>query len=301
MKKTAIVLTASAILLNAAPPPAAADSDLMDLRMTAAQTAFSVESLAEGDAVTQGAVYIDNYSGISQMRLILKSDAPLVIENGDFTRDLAQTGPDGNPKIAYFTDYGTAVYTQYNADTGRSNLALWYGKETGQSGGNYYASGVVDQADSSFLSFDIRIPQGTAVGDYTCYISTDSRPIAGTIMEYDFFAYNLRQELAVGTDLTLTPVKLAVYRRGDVNCDGAVDVVDAMWTLQAYVTSKVADLPFSDVIFGDMIGIAHGYAACMAADASEDGVIELEDAMGILTYSVESIAGNTPEWGDIFD
>lgn len=300
MKKTVIILTAAAILLNVTAQPAAAESDLMNFRMSAAQTAFSVDALADGDAVTHGALYIDNYTAISQVRVILKSDAPLVIENGDYTRDPSQIGPDGNPKIAFFSDYSTAAYTQYNAETGRSNLALWYGPETGESGGNYYASGTVDQADSSFLSFDIRIPQGTAVGDYTCYISTDSRQLAETIVEYDFFALNHRQKLAVGTDLTLTPVKLAVYRRGDVNCDGTVDVEDAMWTLQAYVTASVADLPFSDEIFGDMIGIAHGYAACMAADASEDGNIELEDAMGILTYSVESIAGNAPEWSNIF-
>lgn len=300
MKKSAIMLTAAAILMNTAAQPVSADGERMNLRMSAAQTAFSVDALADGDAVTQGALYIDNYSGISQIRVILKSDAPLVIENGDFTRDPNQTGPDGEPKISFFTNYSTAIYTQKGVQSGRSNIALWYGEETGASDGNYYATGVIDQADSSFLSYDIRIPQGTPVGDYTCYISTDSRTITDTITEDDFFAFNRRQALVPGTDLTLTPVKLSVYRRGDVNCDGTVDIADAQCALKIYVETVVVAVDCTDEDIAALANTPHGYTARMAADASEDGTILLDDPLGILRYAVEVMVGSTPQWSDIY-
>lgn len=300
MKKTVILPIAAALLLNTTAQPAAAE-DLMNLRMTAAQTAFNVDALAEADAVTQGALYIENYSGISQMRVILKSDAPLVIENGDFTRDPSQTGADGNPKVAYFAKYSLATYTRHNETTGRSNLALWYGPETGEGGGNYYAGGEVDQADSSFLQFDIRIPQGTEVGDYTCYISTDSQTIAGTITDDDFFAFYQRQPLKVDTDLTLTPVRLAVYRRGDVDCNGEISIEDAQWALMLYASSTLIGEEPSDDGAAALVGIAHGAAARHAADIDEDGAVTVDDAQGLLIYYARSLVGDTPDWDNIFE
>lgn len=301
MKKTLILPVVAALLLHAAAQPAAAEAEaLMDFRLTAAQTAFEVGQLAEGDAVTQGAMYIENYSGVSQLRVILKSDAPLIIENGDFTRDSEIIAPDGNPKVAFFSDYSLAAYTQYNEITGRSNLALWYGPETGEGGGNYYAGGEVDQADSSLLHFDIRIPQGTPVGDYTCYISTDSRQLAGTIVEDDFFAFYQRKELAVDTDLTLTPVKLAVYRRGDVDCNGEISVEDAQWALMIYANVVLGGTAFLDDDVAALVGIEHGAAAARAADITGDGEISVVDAQGILNYYAASLIGDSPEWEDMY-
>lgn len=300
MKKTVILPIAAALLLHTTAQPAAAQ-DLMNFRMTAVQTAFNVDALAEADAVTQGALYIDNYSAISQMRVILKSDDPLVIENGDFTRDPSQTGSDGNPKVAFFSKYSLATYTQYNDTTGRSNLALWYGPETGEGGGNYYAGGEVDQADSSLLQFDIRIPQGTEVGDYTCYVSTDSRTIAGTITEDDFFAFYQRQPLEVGTDLTLTPVTISVYRRGDVDCNGEIGAADSQWALLIYANSILIGEELSDDDVAAIAGIEHGAAARHAADIDGDGEVTATDAQGILIYYARCLVGDTPDWDNVFE
>lgn len=299
MKKNAIPALAAAALLCAAAPAASADA-LMNFRVDARQTAVSTDTLAKGDLVTPGNVFIDNYSGISQMRLILKSDAPLVIENGDFVREEGVLGPDRNPKLALFNTYSTAVYTQNNAETGRTNVAVLYGEEAGEAGGGYYAAAGLDHADSALLQFDLRILQNTPVGDYICCISTDVRQIAGGLLtDEDSYIYFNRQQLTLDTDFRFTPLTFSVYRRGDVNCDGTVALEDAQRALSLYVTGITGLTPGTDEL-KTITGTDHVGAAQRAADASEDGNMSLEDAQGILLYYVESITGTTPDWTHIF-
>ena len=109
LKKSLAVLTAAAICGTGFAPASAAD-DIMSFRMAADQTTVYTDALAEDDVVIGGGVYIDNYSGISNMRLILKSDAPLTIENGDFTRDPEKTDRWGEKLHMMFPKHDQAEY-----------------------------------------------------------------------------------------------------------------------------------------------------------------------------------------------
>ena len=117
LKKLA-VLTAAALCTNGIMPAAAAD-DVMTFRMTADTDTIYTDQLENEDAVVHGGVRIDNYTGLTNLRLMLKSDSPLTIENGDFTLEsgatfLLEVGKDDNGSViadqlivngnAYFDD-----------------------------------------------------------------------------------------------------------------------------------------------------------------------------------------------------
>jgi hypothetical protein len=69
-----------------------------------------------------------------------------------------------------------------------------------------------------------------------------------------------------GTE-TPTPTPICMCDLGDVNCDGAFDIIDALLIAQAYV------------------GLEPGYYAC-AADVNCDGVIDIIDALRMAQYFV---------------
>ena len=159
LKKLA-VLTAAALCTNGIMPAAAAD-DVMTFRMTADTDTIYTDQLENEDAVVHGGVRIDNYTGLTNLRLMLKSDSPLTIENGDFTRDPVKTDKRGEPLHYMFPEHDQADYMQYSAVTGESNVVLWYAKGFVQD-----QIAVMGNPDTTFVDFDIRIPKGTPVGTY---------------------------------------------------------------------------------------------------------------------------------------
>lgn len=290
MKRSGILL--AALLMMQLPVQRAEAADLMNFRMDAEQTAFSTEMLEKGGAVTHGALYIENYTGISQMRLILKCDAPLAIENGDFTRDSSREERDGSAKHAYFSDHSAAEYLQHSEETGISNAILWYGPETGEGGGRYYAVGELDDPDSSFVNFDIRIPKDTPVGEYLCYVSTDFKYLAPTLqpdlIEEDSFVYKSGVQQIFGKDMTLEPVKIAVYRRGDFDSSGKVDVTDAQLVLLTAVERSIGKSSDLTLVQSN------------AADVNADSDISVTDAQFILNYYVQNtILETVTSWDTI--
>ena len=182
LKKLA-VLTAAALCTNGIMPAAAAD-DVMTFRMAAETDTVSTAQLAEGDVTVHGGVYVDNYSGLTSMRMMLKSDAPLVIENGGFTVDPEKLDASGQPMHLLFSEHADAAYTQHSNFTGEDNIILWYAK-------NYTKDAIASVNDpaSSFVDFDVRIPKDTPPGDYRIYISTDIQYNAAGLIDEDFFAY----------------------------------------------------------------------------------------------------------------
>ena len=238
---------------------AAADGETMAFRMLAERTFVSTADLADGDLVIGGALYIDNYTGISDMKLRLKTDAPLVIENGGFTRDPSRKDSDGGAKQCYFEAHGTAIYTGVNDEGELKNIALWYGP------GDCNEPGVVENPDSSFLTFQVRIPKGTPAGVYRGYISEGQEiNIVGQTV-FDFSCYNG----PVPAEVRLIPFTITVADEpltGDMDGDGTRTVADAVALLKFLTEVEMPEAFTAE-----------------AADVNGDGMVTMQDAQQLLS------------------
>lgn len=291
-----ISASAAAVLCASSMLSASAADNIMTFRIDADETYVSLGQLEEGDAILKGAVYIDNYSGLSSLRLIFKGDEPLAIENGDFTRNPDKKEAKSDELVhKMFEKHDQAEYMQYSEITGESNVVLWY------------ADGYVEDAvgkqtdpDSSFVNFDVRVPKDAAPGDYKCYISTEIKKNIADQLEEDFFAYAGPKQLVLDTDVALTPMTVSVYLRGDVTCDGKVDVKDAQNALKLYTNEQVAGLVLTEDELKETLGTDHIRAARRAGDIAGDGKVDVSDAQSILRYYTETFAGLAPQWEDYF-
>ena len=282
MKQIRIFAAAAAAMLcsTAALSVSAEDDETMTFRVDADKTAFQVSELEGADAVAKGAVYIDNYTGLTSLRLILKSDSPLVVENGGFTVDPEKKDKDGNPVHLLFAEHDQAEYMQYSEITGASNVVLWYAKDY-----IHDKTAAVSDAKSSFVNFDIRIPKGTKPGDYKCYISTEVLKNEVGQKEEDFFAYGGADQLILDKTVKVAPVDIAVFLLGDTNLDGNVDIEDAQLTLKAY----------TDGIAGKASTLT--YAQTKSADVTENNEVGVDDAQYILKYYTEKyVAAKDTTW-----
>ena len=89
-------------------------------------------------------------------------------------------------------------------------------------------------------------PRALTTGTYHIYVSTSDKPLA----EIASFAYGEEPE----------------YTLGDVNNDGSIDTIDALWILQHYVKKRTLSLSVADV--------------------NLDGKINTVDAVKVLQYYV---------------
>ena len=268
MNKLQIFAAAAALTLSStAMLPVSADEDkVMTFRMDAEKTYVCLDEQQE-DTVLKGGLYVDNYTGLTSMRLMLMSDAPVIIENGGFTVDPVKKDADGEPMHLLFSEHADSTYTQKAEATDDTNVVLWYAK-------NYTRDAVatVNDATSSFVNFDVRIPKGTKPGNYKCYISERVTKNAAGLNEEDSFVYQGGKQLTFNQDLMLKPLEIAVYLLGDMNLDGVVSIEDAQLTLKAY-TAKVAGNP-TDL----------SPAQIKASDVNADGDVSVDDAQSILKY-----------------
>lgn len=300
MKKTILTLSIAAIATQFLATQATAAEPLMTFRFAADKTVFTTTELANSDAVVHGGLYIDNYTGIARLRMILKSDAPVIIENGDFTRDPSGAlDANGDPLHAFFAKHSTAIYTKESLIDDDTNIILWAGPETNQLDA-FHANGVISNANSSFLTFDYRIPQNTPAGDYQCYISQKVITNSAGFIEEDLDISDQTHQLKVDKDFKIPPLIFSVFSRGDVNCDGSVSIEDAQATLKLYVEQEVASRTLTDTEIAQIMNTVHIHASKYASDASQNGSLDVSDAQGILQYYVDSMSGNTSDWNDIF-
>lgn len=280
---------AAAMLCATAAVSASAADELMTFRIDAKDSAVCLDNMTE-DAVLKGEVFIDNYTGLTNLRLVLETDEPLVLENGDYTRDPDKFEPTTNkneePKHLQllFPEHDQAEYfdfSKYPEDEEKpwyyeyyqnANIVLWYAKNSSQE-----AVATAANPDSSFVHFDIRVPKGTKPGDYKCYISTEVINNPADQKEEDFFAYRGGNQLILDQDVKLKPLDVAVYMIGDTNLDGIVDVLDAQETLRAY-TERIA---------GKGTGLTP--AQTKAADVVNDDIVSVDDAQVILKYYTEKV------------
>lgn len=287
-------MTAAALTL-----PADA-ADLMTVRLGAEQTVINTDDLASGDKMIKGGLYFDNYTGISKLRMILRSDAPVLIENGNFTPDPdGALDSDGNVRDAFFEEHSTHMYTPQSLVDDDTNIIVWSGKELGEEG-RYLENGVIRHAESSFLTFDYRIPKDIKAGEYKCYISERVALTAGGFEMPDLQLSDETHQLEPNKEFALQPVTFTVYTRGDLNCDGNISTEDAQAALVCYVQQDLAKKTLTDKEFSDIAKTKLVNSARLAADASGDGVLDVKDAQGILQYYVNSLAGNKPDWNTIF-
>lgn len=282
----------SALLLSAI--SASAAENVMTFRMTTAQKYLTESELAEKDIVLDGAMYIENYSGITDMRLRLMTDDPLIIENGDFTRDPSRKDTDGGAKQCFFVSHGTTIYTGINKQGERKNIALWYGP------GDIDTPGTVEDPESSFLSYQVRIPKGTKAGVYRGYISQGTEVnIAGQVVQ-DFSCNNR----GAAADVELVDFQVVVEPqalRGDVNCDGETDVRDAQAIMIYYNYYGILGLDESDALTAEAFGTPYIHTAAEAADINRTGVIDIKDSMMSLIYANRIIIGADADWDHLFD
>lgn len=280
---------AAAMLFASAAVSASAADEPMTFRIDAKESAVCLDNMTE-DAVLKGDVFIDNYTGLTSLRLILKSDDPIVIKNGDYTRDPAKFEPTTNkneePKHLQllFPEHDQADYfdfSNYPEDKPKpwyyeyyknANIVLWYAKNSSNE-----AIATAANPDSSFVHFDIRVPKSTKPGDYKCYISEEVITNPAGQKEEDFFAYCGAKQLVLDQNVKLAPLDVAVYMIGDTNLDGTVDVQDAQTTLIAYTEGIAGNDPKLTK------------AQIMAADVVKDGKVSVDDAQVILKYYTEKV------------
>ncbi|MCQ2416443.1 MAG: dockerin type I domain-containing protein [Oscillospiraceae bacterium] len=272
------VISSSAICASA--------DDMMVIRMTGERDAVTVEELASQDAVVHGELKIENYKDFSYLRTILRSDDPLSIENGGFVYT-----DDTHSELALFGGYDTAIYTQYSEITGKKNYALYYAKDCA-----FGKMAEVVDPDSALVSFDIRVPQGTAAGDYTLFISQEQRVNSVGQREDDFFCTADMEDLIVGEDLVLEPLVFSVFSYGDVNLDGQVSAIDAQHVLSYYLETEVAQNVLTEEDFCKLMETTAPKATLHAMDVNLDDARNSLDAQDILAYYLDSVVGNQPSW-----
>lgn len=266
----------------------AADTADMTFRLTASQTYLTASDVADGDMVLDGAMYIDNYSGINMMRFVIGNDEGIVIENGGFSDPCFLEG-DYNPETS------ANVYNDYAETFDKRNLVVWYGP------GSIWTNGVVADETASLVEFDIRIPQGTAPGRYNIYFDQSVITLSSGKQAEMFYVYNEDgkygedDRAAVGAEgcfVTIEPAAL----RGDVDCNGAITSADAMDVVRYYVMKEIIG-ETDEMKCMLAMNELYPHTAFEAGDVDYDGTCTMYDGLCILKYFVtETILGKTPDW-----
>lgn len=265
--------------VQAFPLPAAAVGENMALRLELEQTELTVTSLADADAVIHGALYIENYSGICSMRIVVASDAGIMVENGGFSDPCYLEGRNETRN----------VYNPYSEVHDVSNLVMWYGPTAAD--GVSYADTPVSDENASFIEFDVRVPQGTAAGEYDIYLDQRSLtlssgklfPLFSLYAEAGEYGDDLPAVDAIGCTITVKDNSAAEGNLGDVNSDGKVDTVDAVRVLQFYNACHIMGNDVEED-YKEKLDAAHPDVAFAVSDINGDRIRDTADAVLILRY-----------------
>lgn len=260
-----LAVLSAAVLFGASVLPATAADDVMTVRMAADTTTVSTEQLASEDVYINGGIYLDHYTGITSIRMILKSDAPLTIVDGCFTPDPVKKDPKGEPLDAMFNKHDATFYQQTTL-SGETNVVLW--NASGISVTDPPAVGIQDDPDTTFVSYRIRVPKGTPAGDYKCYISTEVRLNEIGQKDPDFYAVHGWDDYIIGKDIILQPVVISV--RGKATTTTAPTTTSSTTTTST-TTTTVTTVPPAPI---------HG-------DLNGDGSYDIADAVLILRWISE--------------
>lgn len=291
MLKRVLAAAAAAVTGLQFPGVSAAEDAGMTFRLTASQTYLTASDVAEGDLVLEGAMYIENYSGINMMRFVIGNDEGIVIENGGFSDPCYLEG-DYDPETS------ANVYNDYAETFDKRNLVVWYGP------GALWENGVVADETASFVEYDIRIPQGTAPGRYHIFFDQSEVTLSSGKTAEMFYVYN--QEGKYGVDdrpavavencfVTIEPAALL----GDVDCDGSIGTPDAQGVLAYYVMRNVMQEK-DELKCMLRMNELYPHTAFEAGDVNDDGLCDVADVLAVLEYFViENIIGKEPDWDTI--
>ncbi len=259
-------------------------ADAFTVRVHAEKNYVFASDLANGDIVLSGGIYLDNYTAMTNMRTVLMSDGPIVVENGDFAE------PNFFAAQGVFSSYTQVVTSTSSALAGLTNVMLWNGPSDAD---GIPTVGVVANPDAPLTAFDVRIPQNTPVGTYRIYIRDDYAVNSVGQKEFYFYCNNGDADVAVTLqDLVITVEPDAV--RGDVNSDGGITSDDAVAALRYYTANMMGQS--EDACYAAM-NVAYPHTGVLAADADLNGQAELQDANLILRYYVyNTVMQQTMDW-----
>ena len=245
--------------------PVSAAEAPMTLRLHAERARVSADELRGGLRIG-GSLFIDNYTGISEIMMILQSDAPLQITDGAIAE----------PR--YFAAESLGEYYQVRGSDGAPlNSVLWYGPQNPDA---TFAAGTVTDPSLPFLRFQVSIPEDTQPGAYRLYLAEGYEMGSSGLREPNFFIYNGEEvpETAVAPfTLTVEPELL----RGDNNNDGQVDLSDAISAL-TYINYEALELDLTDALLSELFQTPHVYGAVKQSDVNRSGEVDLNDAIAIM-------------------
>ncbi len=202
---------------------------------------FSANATAEADLDLLITLDILEDPGTYAMELTMKLDAPLQLISGELSKSFCfQPGyPTG------------AVGSGFYAD---SNKLIWVSDNKGHNAEPF-------EMRLPFAEFMIRIPKGTAAGQYHFFIDPDSMLICDeTRTPYTVSAIPFTVVLeAKETDLF-----------GDINCDGVISIADLVMTARYAAEDETMLLPSAQGIYN--------------ADCVFDGKINSNDITALARY-----------------
>lgn len=275
--------------------PAAAERENMALRLELEKTEVTVASLENADVVIHGALYIEHYSGICSMRIVVASDEGITVENGGFSDPCYLEGRDEKRN----------VYNLYSEVHDVSNLVMWYGPNAAD--GVSYADTPVSDENASFIVFDVRVPQGTAAGSYDIYLDQRSLtlssgkqfPLFKLHAEAGEYGDDLPDVDVIGCTITVKDDSVAEGVPGDVNSDGAIDTTDAVRVLQFYNACHVMGNGV-ERDYMEKLDQAAPDVAFAVSDVNKDGIRDIADAVLILRYYTHhDILNDSITWDEL--
>ncbi len=276
--------TAAALVLSTGcfSLPAVAADVQMTFRLTVEENLFTVQELAESEQVVHGAMYIENYTGISSMRIVIANSEGIVIENGGFA----------DPCYLEGREESRNVYNSYSEVHDVSNLIAWYGPYADD--GVSWADTPVADENAAFVEFDVRIPQGTPAGQYQIYFDTRDLELSSGKLYPLFNVYcfggkydDIELPAVLREECSITVVDESVLNGtgnlGDVDSDGDVDTTDAMSVLHFYNACHVIG-DGNESEYMERLDPVLPEVAYSVSDINGDGIRDTVDALWIILY-----------------
>lgn len=248
--------------------------------------AYVFESdLKNKDVVLKGNLYIDNYPGISHMKISLHS-YELKIENGGFTVPELFEG---------FNASSTTDDSEYYRNVQQANVTdvcMFY------NGSSLPPKNAVLAKDgTSFLSFDVRVPKGLTRGCYDIYVMDGWMLNEAGQREYQTYAYNgdgnKLEFIQDNAYVVVEPTPVI----GDVDLDGDIDADDANIVLNYYLMNMMGA---SEAECDEaLLNTTYIHSARLGADPDKDNHITADDSTMILKYYLASFLGDQPSWTNL--
>ncbi|MBR5372623.1 MAG: hypothetical protein IK130_10470 [Oscillospiraceae bacterium] len=284
MKKMFAAAAAGLTMIPLLCSAASAEDTGMTFALTAEQNYFFESDLREAGKTVHGQFWIRNYQPCTAIRTILKSAEPLEIVNGQFTQPY------------FFHDCFFRAYTQYSPVFDMPNIIVW----NGPADDDYNIEPMrVVTPEGSFAEFDINIPQNTPAGVYELsFRNGEYRESDGNTIP-DTYAQNDMTELSVAFEscnIVIEPDSL----RGDVDCNGVVDSLDAKYALEYEVAYNRTKLKKTNEALSETFHTPYIHTGEKAADADLNGKLDSRDALAILKYHTLKLAHLPQEWSQIF-